>query len=153
MNKRKVRIQRREFIRFLDALGLYIQVGYDIAYSWPSALEFLGETISPEMHALLKTKSCESISGLLKRLSQEYVEPNHRIWFKLLEDLYTNGAPLLEALLSISVNLRKEEARDIDRHVRTLPTRNQVALILFFLPATFLLIFTPLLWEFSRALN
>jgi len=152
--KNRDRRLRRDLIHFFEALVLYLQVGYDLAYAWPETLGLLSETVSEELLENLRPISDDGgMAAVLARISQKYVVPGHRLWFRMLSELYSSGAPLMDAVHAITFTLRHEQQREIESHQRLLPSRVNTALILFFLPATFLLLFTPLLLHLKGAIG
>lgn len=141
------RARRRDLIRFLEALALFLQCGFDLSYSWPTAIG--GAESVPEP---LRDTAGEGMAAHLTRLSETYPDPEHRLWFSVLRQLYEQGAGLTDAVLAIGSTLREEQNRDWERHCRTLPTKINVLLILFFLPPTLVLLFVPLLAEVMKSL-
>jgi len=145
--KRRRRLLRRDLIGFLDALSLQLQVGYDLAYGWPETLAALDSQLGPDMRTFLRPLDDEAMSATLTRLAGAYPVEAHRHWFHALLDRYVSGASVLESVRAIATYLRKEQERDFEAHCRTLPSKLNVLLILFFLPPTFLLLFVPLILE------
>ncbi len=139
------RRDRRELIFFLDSLSLFLLGGFELGYAWEETLQ-LGEG-----GAFLKRKDGESTAELLERMAENYPNPDHRLWFRVLGELYKSGAPLAEAIPAMANAIRQEGQRELDDHCRTLPMRLNVGLILFFLPPVLLLLFAPLLQEILGA--
>ncbi len=98
---------------------------------------------------LLTPSSGESFSVFLLRISQSYPQPDHRLWFATIAEVYGSGGALAPLLKAIATNLREEEEREWQQHVKNLPLRMSLILALFFLPAALLLVFSPLLGAFS----
>jgi hypothetical protein len=143
LERRVERRRRSRLLSFTQGLSLYLQVGYDLHYSWQKMMEVRGL----EMEDCLRLDVSEGIATRLGILSEEYPAEEHRLWFSVLSDLYRAGGGLAPAVLAISTHLRREQERDLEAHCQTLPTRMNVVLILFFLPPTLLLLFYPLVAE------
>ena len=151
--KRAARRRRQELAQFLESVSLFLDAGFDLSYAWPEAFRSLGARLDPWLAGLLEVPHGETPSATLRRLARNYPEPSHRIWFLVLQELYESGAPLREAMRASAQALRAEHARDLEAHCRTLPTRANVILLLFFLPPTLALLFLPLLSEMTRAFS
>jgi hypothetical protein len=154
---REARRRRKDLLYFFDTLILHLQVGYDLAYSWRETSKALQGEVSESFFLLVAPSSIEgereSQTAILTRLAAAYPDAPHRLWFSALRELYAQGAPLRDAVVAISHSLRQEQARDLEAHGRTLPARLNVALLLFFLPPTFVLLFAPLLHSLSQTLG
>lgn len=138
---------RRGLIYFLEGLSLHLQGGYEFSYSWNETLKMMSHELpSPLQKELALESSSEGgVNQLLMRLAMRYPTESHRIWFSVLQRLYLSGAGLVDGTLGLAQSLRLEEERDLKHHLKTLPTKINITLILFFLPATFLLLFVPIL--------
>src|SRR5262249_23297837 len=142
---REARQRRAKLLHFFEALSAYIQCGYDLSYAWYSHLE-------PILDLELDLKSDQKdrardreLARDLEELANQYPDPSHRLWFALLARLYSEGAPLEDAVLAAVQALQREHLVDLESHCRTLPYRLNLRILLFFLPPTFLLLFFPLL--------
>lgn len=147
---KKARLWRHQLLQFLDALSLYLQAGYDLAYGWTETHRALETELCSGLEKELRTGgglAGEGILALLSRLARSYPEPGHRLWFSVLKELYTSGAGLSDAVRAMANTLRQEHYRDLDAHCRNLPTKINVLVLLFFLPPALLLLFTPLILE------
>ena len=138
---------RRGLIYFLEGLSLHLQGGYEFSYSWAETIKMMSHELPiPLRNELTLESSSEGgLNQLLTRLAMSYPTESHRIWFAVLQKLYLSGAGLVDGTLGLAQTLRSEEERDLKHHLKTLPTKINITLILFFLPATFLLLFVPLL--------
>jgi len=148
--KRARRRWRRDLIRFLDALNLYLYCGYDLGFSWEQAHGVLCDELSPTIATSLRPRAEDTPALFLQRLATEYPDAPHRVWFWALRELYLQGAPLAPAVESFSRQLSQEEGRELAQHLRELPTKLNLTLILFYLPPTLTLLFFPLVLEFLR---
>lgn len=135
--KRRRRRDLSELLVRLDLLSLYLGAGFDLSYAWGEAT---GSAPGP-------------VAGELDRLARTYPNPVHRVWFASLRDLYGQGAPVQPLVAAFADYLRKERARDMEVFARELPTRANLLLLLFFLPAAFLLLFAPLLLQLGQAFS
>ena len=147
---RQVRRVRRELIQFCDSLLLFLGCGYDLAYSWTETLR-----ASTQSNSLPQIRPELSLSGVgltqhLNHLTANFCHAQFRQWFGIFEDAYKTGSPMIPIITAFAQNLRREQERDFEEHCRNLPTRTNVLLLLFFLPPTLLLIFSPLLSHFGR---
>ena len=152
--RKKARLWRHQLMQFLDALSLYLQAGYDLAYGWPETHRALKAELCPGLGKELEFSRGgeeEGILALLSRLAMHYPDPGHRLWFSVLKELYSSGAGLGEAVRAMASHLRHEHYRDLDAHCRNLPIKINVLVLLFFLPPSLLLLFTPLLLEILSA--
>jgi hypothetical protein len=151
---KKTRLWRHQLLQFLDALSLYLQAGYDLAYGWPETHRALEAELCPALAKELRAAGGvdgEGILALLSRLALSYPEAGHRLWFSVLKELYASGAGLGDAVRAMANSLRQEHYRDLDAHCRNLPTKINVLVLLFFLPPALLLLFTPLILEILRS--
>jgi len=146
LKQRKDRLQRRELLLFWDFLGLYISVGYDLAYAWPEVIKFL-QTNKPEsfLECFCLEKEDETLTSLLLRLEKDFEPVNHRFMFTALRQLYLKGAPLMPAIRSFSTFVRREIEQSFESHLRESPIRANICLLVFFLPPTLVLLFSPLI--------
>ena len=142
---RAKRRRRNGLIAVLDAVALYLSAGYDLAYAWPGAVE--------ACRADLPIPGEHGMTAVLTELARGYPEPEHRVWFTVLSDLYASGASLTAAVEAMADTLRKEQALDLETHCRILPTKANVVLLVFFLPPAFLLLFAPLILEILQAFS
>jgi hypothetical protein len=149
---RRERRLRHDLIYFLEALSLHLQCGFELSYSWPETLAAVAMELEPRLQAALHGDGEKPMGDKLRDLAANYPVPSHRMWFSVLAELYSSGAPLVEAVQAISQALRREQSRDLETHCRNLPTKANVCLLLFFLPPTLLLLFVPLVLELSGAL-
>ena len=141
--KRKRRLDLCRLLGLLDLLALYLAAGFDLSYAWNEA----------QATRILCEAQGKNLLAQLQSLSKNYTVASHRVWFGALAELYIQGSPLQPLVLSFGETLRKERARDMDRHARELPTRVSILLLLFFLPAAFLLLFVPLLLQLSSSFS
>lgn len=147
---KKDRLWRHQLLQFLDALSLYLQAGYDLAYGWAETHRALETELCPGLGTELRAGGGidgEGILALLSRLGLSYPEPGHRLWFSVIRELYSSGAGLSDAVRAMANTLRQEHYRDLDAHCRNLPTKINILVLLFFLPPALLLLFTPLILE------
>jgi hypothetical protein len=140
---RAKRRRRNGLVAVLDAVGLYLTAGYDLGYAWPGAVE--------AARSSLPVPADRGMAAVLAELAAGYPDLEHRVWFAVLSDLYTSGASLGAAVEAMSATLRKEQALDLEAHCRLLPTKDNVVLLIFFLPPAFLLLFSPLILEILAA--
>lgn len=147
-SKKVERKQREELILFLDALSLFLLVGYDLSYSWNASFHVVGAMLSPSMKQQLgfdeENEQDASITSRLLALSDTFSICHYRFWFRTIRELYVTGASLSGPLAAISDALRKDRERDLEHHFRNLPSRLNIIMLVFFLPPTFLLLFIPL---------
>jgi hypothetical protein len=136
MKLEKRRALHRDFGFFVEALCLHVQAGHDLPQAWAEALPFSGKA-----RGWLEEGGAFAWRGL----SERWPLPEHRLWFCLLEEVHGSGAPLLPLLTAFATAIRTERTRDLEAFCRGLPSRLGVALLLFFLPAAFLLLFAPLI--------
>lgn len=148
----KNRQYRHGLICFFDSLSLFLRAGYSLGYSWPETLKSLDGLLASEVR--------DDLQGGMKVLSEEWevaetlnqlatscrIEP-YRLWFALILKLYENGAQLIRGVEAVTTALRREQERDFEAHCRSLPTKVNIILMLFFLPPTFLWLFIPLVLE------
>jgi hypothetical protein len=80
-------------------------------------------------------------------LKLNYRSAPHRLWFGVLAELYGSGTSLVQPVQAIAGTLRKEQHAELENHLRVLPVKVNVVLMVFFLPPTFLWLFGPLLME------
>jgi pilus assembly protein TadC len=69
------------------------------------------------------------------------------MWFGVLAELYDSGTSTIQAIQAISQTLRREQEAELETHLRVLPLKVNVVLMIFFLPPTFLWLFGPLVME------
>lgn len=132
---RKTRRRRSDLIELVESIEPHLAVGYDLAMSWKLGSEDLKDGWAEDSRILLCGDG-RSIRETLVELSSCYPDPKHRLWFSALLELYTHNASLCPAVRAFLQFLRKEQERDWEAHLRGLPTRLNVGLILFFLPST-----------------
>lgn len=113
---RRARSARAKRLHSLAVCLVYLEAGFD----WTSAKERSGDD---GLHAV----------------------PEEALWGPLLAELARQGAPLRDAVAAYADELRRVEERDLAVFCRELPTRLNVLLLLFLLPALFLVLFPPLL--------
>lgn len=148
------RIQRRQLLHFFELLGVYLQVGYELSYAWNHVLAVTGGT--GEMFLLKELEfnpDSETLSSFLEKLSRQFSQKSYSVFFEVLGQLYTEGAPLVPATQSLSRFLRRELERDLEEHLRQAPSQANILLILFFLPAAFILLFFPILLHLQAKLQ
>lgn len=153
--RRMQRVNRTGLIHFFDALSLYLQAGFALSYAWKEVLSSLEGALPTELRAALsfrmsESEGLEAITQVLFRLQNESAVVPHCVWFSVLADLHSSGGGLTRGVESISKFLRNEQQRDLESHCRSLPTKVNIALLLFFLPPTFLWVFAPLVFEISK---
>lgn len=141
LNQRRA---RHELSLFLEATAISLKGGFDLAHAWPHTLSQLGDRLENVRPSLMPSID-DSFALFLKSLSRNYPVREHRLWFTTIAELYESGGSLSPLLKAISKNLREEEERDWQNHVKNLPIRMSLILALFFLPAALLLVFSPLL--------
>ncbi len=130
---------RGQLAFFLETLCLHVKAGDDLAHAWDECLIFAaGLPLG------------ENPPWCWRGLSSIWPIEEHRLWFALLEELEGEGAPLAPFLEAFAAHVRRERAAEIDRFCRALPTKLSVALVLFYLPAAFLLLFGPLFLSLPR---
>ncbi len=149
--KRKRRQRTQNLIEFFTALSLFLRVGWDIGHAWREALHSLQPRLGTDMKHFLALDG-DGLAPVWKRLSAEYPDAEHRLWFTALEKLHQNGAAMGDAVNAIVCSLRNEQSCDLDGHCRTLPARTNILLILFFLPPTLILLLFPLALEIGVVL-
>jgi hypothetical protein len=150
--QKNLRDYRHGLVQFFEALFLNLSSGYELSYAWKETLLALSKDLPQGLSkALSATEEDQSMALILRHLSENYAVLTHRIWFQTLRELYESGAGLSEAVRGIALTLRKEHERDLENHIRNLPTKLNVCMILFFFPPTLALLFFPLLLEILRA--
>lgn len=149
----KIRQWRQGLLHFFEAVTLYLEAGYDLAYAWPEALLAIGDELPPSLRHALEPAKEEGLSATLTRLNLTFDIIEQRLWFGVLAELYSRGASLVDGVQCLAGQLRREQERALEEHLRDLPSRASILLILFFLPPTFLLLFSPLLHQLLRSLN
>jgi len=120
------REHRRQRLALLRTVASKVEVGLDLAYAWPAELgasDSLGERLRNESHE----------------------DPIDALWLPILAELYESGAPMRDVLQGWQSSLADAQTADIDRFCRERPERVSVVLLLFYLPAAFLILFPPLL--------
>lgn len=150
LKQKKERCFRHGVIVFFESLSMHLVAGLEMAYAWEQALSSLHATIPQELQQLLQKKGGEGMGEVFQRLSLQYPTVQHRLWFSVLNELYQSGAGMVEIVRSLAHTLRDEQSRDLETHLRNLPVKMNVVLILFFFPPTILLIFAPLLLELTH---
>lgn len=109
----------------LRTVAARVEVGLDLAYAWPPS---------------------DVPGAFADRLRAEVGDdPIDALWLPVLAELYEAGAPMRHALQGWQSALAEAQAADVERFCRERPERVAVALLLFYLPAAFLLLFPPLL--------
>jgi hypothetical protein len=146
------RRNRQALIQFFDALSLYLRAGFALSYSWPETLQALGPVLPDLLRAelgshSLEAETTESVGDVLNRLKLNCRFAPHRLWFGVLAELYSSGTSLVQPVQAIAGTLRKEQHAELENHLRVLPVKVNVVLMVFFLPPTFLWLFGPLLME------
>ena len=145
---------RRELIQFLEALWLYVQGGYELAFGWSKVLESGAAEVSETLrHELTQKEEVASFTDLLGVLGSRFSLKEYRIWFQVLRELYTGGAGLSQFLEAMINSLREAERLEIELHCRRLPSRISIATLLFFLPPAMMLLFVPLTLELIHSLD
>lgn len=156
----------RDLSHFLEAMSLYLQAGYDLSYAWPMAVKILGSGISTKMQTLLSlepqaletptsSETYDAPTGLigarLQKLGKFYPVFGHRLWFLVLRELYIDGAGLRQPVLSMAHTLRNELKRELEEHCRKLPSKVNILMVIFFLPATLFLFLAPFVMELIKS--
>lgn len=129
----------RSLLRFLECVSLFILAGYDLSFAWHEATA----TLSPQIQT--PVGKGEGFGERLLDLSRHYPLVARRVWFRALHDLYTQGAPLSEALDGVTRALRLDQEVALEAFTRDLPLRVNVLLIVWLIPPTLWLLFWPLL--------
>ena len=142
---------RRDLIRFWDGLALHLRVGYELGYAWRETLS-ASQFMLPAFRDRLLPGEEESTRDCLARLTASFPFSEYRLWFSILGELYAQGAGLTDVVEGIAASLRREQERDLEAHCRTLPTRANIWLLIFFLPPALALLFVPLLDSIGAAL-
>lgn len=137
LKTRKMRCLRKQFLLFLDLLGLYVSVGYDLFYAWNEAVE--------SSNLFTKPRPDESMNNILKGLEANFSLRGYRFMFSVLRQLYSQGATLSPAIAAFAKTLRRDLERDIEGHLRTAPTLANICLLFFFLPPALGLVVFPFL--------
>jgi len=135
--KRRRRRQASDLLARLDLVALYLTAGFDLSYAWNEGW----------------ARDNASVTSELGRFAVEYPNPAHRVWFSALKDLYANGSPVQPLVAAFCDYLRKERAREMEAFARELPAKANLLLLIFFLPAAFLLLFPPLLLRLGQAFS
>ncbi len=151
--KRQRRRALYDLFNFFDVVSVYLMVGYDLSFSWPQVIRVIASQMKSQVLSDLSPKEQESMGTCLKRLSSSFQIEPYRIWFSILKELYEKGAGLVEPMGAIAASLRSDYLRDLETHSRTLPTKIQILLLIFFLPPALLVLFVPLLVEVSSILK
>jgi hypothetical protein len=139
------RRERRNLIHFLQGLSLLVTAGYDLSFAWPEAIQMVRGDLDEDWVDELHWSGEPGLAAHLDTLSVCYRDQRHRPWFGVLKDLYIQGGGLGEAISAVADTLRDEQKRDLDGHLRELPIRLNLLILLFFLPPSLLLLFVPLL--------
>lgn len=148
------RIRRKHLLNFFELLGVYLQVGYELSYAWNQVLTVTGR--AGEIFVLEELEfdsDTQPLSSFLEEQSQKFSQRSYRVFFEVLGQLYTEGAPLVPATQSLSQFLRRELERDLEQHLRQAPSQANILLLLFFLPAAFLLLFFPFFLHLQATLQ
>lgn len=124
--------QRREWMAFLHTVTLFVRCGFDLRYAWEQANQ-------------------QSAHVFSYRAVHERVHGIEASWWQILGKLYQQGGPVLAALEAFLRTIREEEAREMERFARELPLRLHLRLVVFFLPATLILLFFPMLNRLSQS--
>ncbi len=132
--KRRYRKKRQALRIELERMLLYLDVGYDLSYAWESVRQ-------------------KPLSQDLNHLIEHPIHFSYLNWFIFLIDIYQTGAPVRPSLLALCEQLKRDEAIELEQHLETLPSRLNLVLLLFFLPATFLILFAPLLFALTSQLQ
>lgn len=146
---RERRRLRLELWRFLGAVAILVESGFDLGYAWDEALGAATEGLSPTLRRLLSHGG--PLSRRFRRLSRRFPLPEQAAWFAILGELQATGAPVRQGLAAWRSALRREHDRDLDRFGKALPLRMNLVLLLFFLPPALLSLIAPLLFALSRA--
>ncbi len=135
---------RRELIQFTDSLALYLGCGFDLAHSWNESISGMLSD-GPTRHSLTLRDPGTPFSEHLEHLASTFPMTSLRQWFGILRQSYVVGSPIIPLIRAFSESMRRDQLRDFEQHARTLPTRANVLLLIFFLPPALLIIFGPLL--------
>lgn len=149
MLKHRRRRERRNLILFWEMVGVMLQAGYDLAYAWPEALSALAGELSPTFRTALDPAGTR-FSEHLRGLAHAYPNPEHRLWFGALADLYGTGCALAPTLAAMTEALRAEQEREWQAHLRSLPLKTSLILALGFVLPALALIFLTVLREMSE---
>jgi hypothetical protein len=123
--------------------SLYVSVGFDLAYAWSKTLENLHDDFQKDFCEWANVKE-DSFSRFLLSAADSIPYGEWKVWFESLHELYMGGLAQREFLEAFSENLQEEQSRELETHVRTLPQKINILLILFFLPPVFFLLMAPL---------
>ncbi len=151
LKTKEKREARHGLVQFFEALFMNLSSGFELSYAWRETLSILSKELPPFLSKELELVESESFSVLLDKLGSSYSSVEHRIWFQTISELYQSGAGLTEAVRGVALTLRKEHERDLENHIRALPTKLNVCMLLFFLPPTLAVLFFPLLLEILKA--
>lgn len=136
---------RRDLLVFLDALYLYLLGGYELEFAWRTALGELAPSFGRDFAALADLPPDSRLAPKLRQLSHRFPLADCQTWFALLADLHERGATQSDFVSAFAGLVRAEERSDWERHARELPTKLNLCLLVFFLPAAFVVLFGPFL--------
>lgn len=125
MKRPTLRERRRARLAMLRTVTARVEVGLDLAYAWPEA--------DPTGHFADRLRA------------EDKSDPIDALWLPVLAELYEAGAPMRDALSGWQTSLAEAQTADVERFCRERPERVSVVLLLFYLPAAFLILFPPLL--------
>lgn len=139
---------RNELVRYLEWVLLYLSAGYELGFAWEQTRLQVPLELIPELLPFLESAESQSGHSISKRLrwfSEHLPYDEMRMWFGAIEKLYQSGAGLSGPLRAAIRTLRNSEAQDLEQHLRALPGKVNVLMLIFFIPPTLVLMLLPLL--------
>lgn len=137
---------RLELWRFLGAVSLLLECGYDLSFAWDEAFHRLRGDLSPELRRALG--GSRPLARRLRRA--RFPLASERAWLCVLAELHASGAPVRRTLSAWREALLRAHERELAAFSRTLPLRMNLILLLFFLPPALLALMAPLLFALFR---
>lgn len=133
LNGPSLRTRRRARLETLRRVAARVEVGFDLACAWPKSRD-------------------DAVTPFADRLRREpAVDPVDALWLPVVAELYEAGAPVRDALAGWQAALADAEAADIERFCRERPEKVSLVLLVFYLPAAFLVLFPPMLLLFAES--
>jgi len=138
LKRKKERKVKRDLLFSLELIKLYLSIGYDLSYAWSLSQKKgnLGEQ--------------QTVSETLEKLEKEFSLKKYRLFFGVLRQLYQRGGSLLPALEAFCRVIRKDLEKDLEDHLRKVPTESNILLLVFFIPPALLILILPFLFSFRN---
>lgn len=140
---------KQDLVFFFRGLGMYLASGVDLSEAWPGTLESLQGEIEETLFRHLKLQESERPFQAIRRLSLSPDFQTLAPWLDALAQHFREGLSVLDCLDGVVRFLENDAVRTLARWERELPMRSNLLLLLFFFPATALLLFAPLILALS----